>query len=103
MIYILTILVIAAFIAFVYVQSSGYDIVEYDLHTDKNIGSTVSFVMLSDLHDTDVTHDGNKKAGENHRQSFKTILLKRQSIRFARNRPTRHDIITPIRPGTMNE
>ena len=35
--------------------------VEYDLHTDKNIGSTVSFVMLSDLHDTDVTHDGNKK------------------------------------------
>ncbi len=61
MIYILTILVIAAFIAFVYVQSSGYDIVEYDLHTDKNIGSTVSFVMLSDLHDTDVTHDGNKK------------------------------------------
>ena len=61
MIYILTILVIAAFIAFVYVQSSGYDIVEYDLHTDKNIESTVSFVMLSDLHDTDVTHDGNKK------------------------------------------
>ena len=46
---------------------------------------------------------GNEKAGENHRQSFKTILLKRQSIRFARNRPTRHDIITPIRPGTMNE
>ena len=46
---------------------------------------------------------GNKKAGENHRQSFKTILLTRQSIRFARNRPTRHEIITPIRPGTMNE
>ena len=46
---------------------------------------------------------GNEKAGESHRQRFKTILPKRQSVRFARNSPTRHEVITPIRPGTMNE
>ena len=61
MIYIIIALLLAVLAVFVYVQSSGYDIVEYDLHTDKNIGSTVSFVMLSDLHDTDVTHDGNRR------------------------------------------
>ena len=53
--------------------------------------------------DLDFITYGNEKAGESHRQRFKTILLKRQSVRFARNRPTRHEIITPIRPGTMNE
>ena len=53
--------------------------------------------------DLDFITYGNEKAGESHRQRFKTILPKRQSIRFARNRPTRHEVITPIRPGTMNE
>ena len=45
---------------FVLRESSGYNIVEYDITTDKDI-SPVSFVMLSDLHDTDVTHDKNKR------------------------------------------
>lgn len=44
---------------FVYKQSSGYNIVKYSLTTDKDI-KPVRFVMLSDLHDTDVTHDRNK-------------------------------------------
>lgn len=46
---------------FVYRQSSGYVTVRYDLVTDKDIDAPVRFVVLSDLHDTDVTHDGNEK------------------------------------------
>ena len=51
-------------ILFVYKESSGFNIVEYELFTDKDIGSDVRFVMLSDLHDTDVTHDRNTKLFE---------------------------------------
>ncbi len=58
MIYILILLLVVIAI-FVYRQSSGYEIVEYELLTDKDITSPVRFVMLSDLHDTDVTHDHN--------------------------------------------
>lgn len=61
MIYIIIALIIVALIVFVYVQSSGYNIVEYELVTGKDIGGPVRFVMLSDLHDTDVTHDGNRQ------------------------------------------
>ncbi|MBQ8667696.1 MAG: metallophosphoesterase [Lachnospiraceae bacterium] len=61
MIYIIIALLLAAFAVFVYVQSSGYNIVEYELSTCKDIGGPVKFVMLSDLHDTDVTHDGNRR------------------------------------------
>ncbi|MCR5591252.1 MAG: metallophosphoesterase [Lachnospiraceae bacterium] len=49
---------------FVYKESSGYRTSEYVLHTDKEIPGTVRFVMLSDLHDTDVTHDKNAKLFE---------------------------------------
>ncbi len=45
---------------FVYKESTGYNIVEYTVCTDKDIPAPVRFVMLSDLHDTDVTHDGNE-------------------------------------------
>lgn len=44
---------------FVYRESRGFNIVEYYIGTDKDI-EPFSFVMLSDLHDTDVTHDHNK-------------------------------------------
>ena len=47
-------------VVFVYRQSSGYNIVEYELTTEKEIPDPVRFVMLSDLHDTDATHDNNK-------------------------------------------
>lgn len=47
-------------VIFIYRQSSGYNIVEYELQTAKNIGTAVKFVMLSDMHDTDVTHDHNE-------------------------------------------
>ena len=60
MIYIIIALLLAVLAVFVYVQSSGYNIVEYELSTCKDIGGPVKFVMLSDLHDTDVTHDGNR-------------------------------------------
>ncbi len=61
MIYIIIALLLAVLAVFVYVQSSGYNIVEYELSTCKDIGGPVKFVMLSDLHDTDVTHDGNRR------------------------------------------
>jgi len=61
LIYIVIALLLAALAVFVYVQSSGYNIVEYELSTCKDIGGSVRFVMLSDLHDTDVTHDGNRR------------------------------------------
>lgn len=61
MIYIIIALLLAVLAVFVYVQSSGYNIVEYELSTCKDIGGPVRFVMLSDLHDTDVTHDGNRR------------------------------------------
>lgn len=61
MIYIIIALLLAVLVVFVYVQSSGYNIVEYELSTCKDIGGPVKFVMLSDLHDTDVTHDGNRR------------------------------------------
>ena len=60
LIYVITAVLVLALIIFVYVQSSGYTTVEYLIRTDKDIGN-VRFVMLSDLHDTDVTHDHNKK------------------------------------------
>ncbi len=60
MVYVIAAVLVLAFAVFLYVQSSGYTTVEYDLSTGKDCGS-VRFVMLSDLHDTDVTHDGNKK------------------------------------------
>ena len=53
------IIVLAALILFVIKESSGYNIVEYYIGTDKDI-APFRFVMLSDLHDTDVTHDNNK-------------------------------------------
>ncbi len=49
---------------FVYKESSGYNIVEYSLATDKKMDRFVRFVMISDLHDTDVTHDGNTRLFE---------------------------------------
>lgn len=52
--------VLLILIFFVYKQSSGYNIVEYDITSDKDV-KPVRFVMLSDLHDTDVTHDHNKR------------------------------------------
>ena len=58
---ILIIALILILIVFVYRESSGYNIVEYNIRTDKDIPGPVRFVMLSDLHDTDVTHDGNKR------------------------------------------
>ena len=51
-------------ILFVYSQSSGYNIVEYHLDTHKDIRTPVRFVMLSDLHNTDVTHDHNRRLVE---------------------------------------
>ena len=53
--------VVLVLVFFVYKESSGFNIVEYELTTDKDIGSDVKFVMLSDLHDTDVTHDHNRR------------------------------------------
>ncbi len=52
--------VVVLLVVFVYRQSSGYNIVEYELTTSKDIPGPIRFVMLSDLHDTDVTHDDNK-------------------------------------------
>lgn len=62
--YIIITVLILLLIVFVYKESSGYNIVEYNLYTDKDISSPVRFVMLSDLHDTDVSRDGNKKLFE---------------------------------------
>ena len=61
MAYVIVAAAIIFLVVFVYRQSSGFNIVEYEIETDKDIGSCVRFVMLSDLHDTDVTHDHNKK------------------------------------------
>ncbi len=58
MIYLL-IIVLILLVLFVWRQSSGYNIVKYEIDTDKDI-SPVSVVMISDLHDTDVTGDNNR-------------------------------------------
>lgn len=60
LIYAITSVLVLAFVIFLYVQSSGYTTVEYEIQTRKDTGP-VRFVMISDLHDTDVTHDHNKK------------------------------------------
>lgn len=62
--YAIAAVLILALVFFVYRESSGFNIVEYDLVTDKDIKKPVRFVMLSDLHDTDVTHDHNKRLKE---------------------------------------
>ena len=59
MIHILIAALVLVAVVFIYRESSGYNIVKYELTTDKDI-SPVRFVMLSDLHDTDVTRDHNK-------------------------------------------
>ncbi len=46
---------------FSYKQSSGYEITGFTFESDRIGNDAVRFVMLSDLHDTDVTHDLNKK------------------------------------------
>ena len=61
MIKILIIALVLILVIFIYKESSGYNIVEYRLFTDKDIDTPVRFVMISDLHDTDVSHDGNEK------------------------------------------
>ena len=60
LIYILIFALILVLIFFIYRESTGYHTVEYNIVTDKHI-PTVRIVMLSDLHDTDVTHDGNSR------------------------------------------
>ncbi len=60
MIYILITVLILLLVLFVYRESTGYHTVEYNIVTDKDI-PTVRIVMLSDLHDTDVTGDGNSR------------------------------------------
>lgn len=42
---------------FVYYQSTGFKVTEYTLHTDKNLPHDIKFVMLTDLHDTDLGND----------------------------------------------
>lgn len=64
MIWVLIAACVLLLVLFVYRESNGFNIVEYELFTDKDIGSDVRFVMLSDLHDTDVTHDQNRKLFE---------------------------------------
>ena len=59
MVYLLIFAICVIAAVLIYRDSRGYDIVEYTLKTDKDIPGSVRFVMLSDLHDTDVTHDGN--------------------------------------------
>ncbi len=59
MIYIIVIVLILLGL-FIFKESRGFNIVEYYIGTDKDI-EPFRFVMLSDLHDTDVTHDGNKQ------------------------------------------
>ena len=59
--YILLIVLVLVITLFVYRESTGYNIVEYTVFTDKDIGSPVRFAMLSDLHETDVTHDMNER------------------------------------------
>ena len=61
MIYILIPALIIIIVIFVYVQSIGYRTSEYCIGTDKKLPGEVKFVVLSDLHDTDVTHDHNRK------------------------------------------
>ena len=61
MIKILIVALVLILVVFIYRESSGYNIVEYRLFTDKDIDTPVRFVMISDLHDTDVSHDGNEK------------------------------------------
>ncbi|MCR5674040.1 MAG: metallophosphoesterase [Lachnospiraceae bacterium] len=61
--YTAVILLVILLAVFVYLQSSGYNIVEYSLDSDKDI-KPFKFVMLSDLHDTDVTHDKNRRLME---------------------------------------
>ncbi|MBO4890675.1 MAG: metallophosphoesterase [Lachnospiraceae bacterium] len=58
---ILIVILVLLLIVFVYRESSGFNIVEYEFETDKDIGTPFRFVCLSDLHDTDVTHDHNGK------------------------------------------
>ena len=58
--YIAVIVLILLLVVFIYRESSGYNIVEYDIDTGKNI-RPFRFVMISDLHDTDVTHDHNRR------------------------------------------
>ncbi len=62
-------------VVFVYRESSGYNIVKYDVETDKETGGPVHFVMLSDLHDTDVSGDGNKKLLESIRQLDPSFVI----------------------------
>ncbi len=61
MVWIVVAAIVLILIIFVYKESSGFNIVEYNLYTGKDIKGPVRFVMLSDLHDTDVTHDGNAR------------------------------------------
>lgn len=61
MVYLLIIVLCIAAAVWIYKGSSGYDIVEYNITTGKDIPHPVRFVMLSDLHDTDVTHDNNER------------------------------------------
>ena len=63
MIYIPLIILVILMLLFIVFESSGYNIVEYEVKTGKDI-MPVRIVMLSDLHDTDVTHDNNRRLME---------------------------------------
>lgn len=75
MIYVLVFLLLAAAAFFIYRESSGYDIVEYTISTCKDLPAPVRFVMLSDLHDTDVSHDCNKGLLESVRKADPDFVI----------------------------
>lgn len=60
-IYIAIIAAVLILAVFSYKQSSGYEITGYTFESDRIGSKSVRFVMLSDLHDTDVTHDLNAR------------------------------------------
>lgn len=54
---VIAIVIIVLLTAFVYKESTGFNVTEYVIETDKPITRDLNIVMLSDLHDTDLGDD----------------------------------------------
>lgn len=74
-IWILIFLAVELICFWLYKESTGFKVTEYNIELDKAIEKSFTFVMLSDLHDTDTGEDNNKLLDEIDKISPDFVLM----------------------------
>lgn len=75
LIFVAILVIVTALFIYIYRESKGFRVTQYNLYTDKKIGKNLDFVVLSDLHDTDLGNNNSELISAIDRISPDFILL----------------------------